>query len=503
MKNQARSKRELLSEIETLRGRLAETEELARAISAGEVDALVVSAPQGERIYTLQGADRTYRVFVDSINEGAVTIASDLTIMYCNKCFSRIVEEPLAQIPGTSFLRFLAPAARETFAAILRQSGKLPSKGELRLLTAHKKAVPVSLAVDRLQLDKEKQFFCIIASDLTEHKRSEKILAEGRLIKSVLERAADAIVVCDHRGTIVRANEAARKFSGSIPLLQPFDAAFPLKKMNGRPFTLAAIAKRGNSQGSEARLSRADGSRYSVELSVGAWRGEGEQFYTIIIHDISARIKSELKIKEMVSERGLLLREVHHRTKNNMEVISGMISMLANSLQDKEACQALGTIRNRIRVMSLVHEKLHQADDLARVDMADYINDLTQMILAGSKANNAAIKLKLDIPNLHLPIDIAIPCGMIINELLTNSLKYAFPGKRQGEIGISLRRAARGPITFEFYDTGVGLPDDFDFLKVKSLGLKMVRRLVTQQLQGTFAVGRDHGFHLLMKFKVR
>ncbi len=213
----------------------------------------------------------------------------------------------------------------------------------------------------------------------------------------------------------------------------------------------------------------------------------------------AARKKAEEQMESSLREKETLLRELYHRTKNNMQVITSLISLQAASISDSRVLQMFDDTKSRIQAMALVHEKLYQSKDLSNVGMKDYLRDLTNALLKTFSRRAGNIALKLDVSDIPLPIDIIIPCGLIVNELVSNSLKYAFPEGGSGDIRISFHRSG-DQIEFTYSDTGTGLPSA-DLDSVKTLGLKLVKSLATKQLGGVLEVlpGPGAGFRITFK----
>ena len=219
---------ELLAENGELRLRLAEATEALDAIRRGEVDAIVVQRADGPKVYTITGADEPYRVMVEEMQEGAVTLREDGIVVYCNKQIARMLRTSHQSLLGKPFRDFLVPADLSVFEALLRNRGNESSRGEVGLAAADGTQVPVHLAF-RLLSTEEPSLISLVITDLTEQKRHEKIVASEAFSSSILDQAADAVVVCDESGRIIRANRAAQRLCGTNPLFEPFDAAFPLQ----------------------------------------------------------------------------------------------------------------------------------------------------------------------------------------------------------------------------------------------------------------------------------
>ncbi len=206
-----------------------------------------------------------------------------------------------------------------------------------------------------------------------------------------------------------------------------------------------------------------------------------------LTEEIEQRKAIEEALRASLNEKEVLLKEVHHRVKNNLQIVSSLLSLQAMRFGDELAAPFLDS-QARVRAMALVHEKLYRAGDLSRIDFASYISDLTGFLIQAYTARGACIRCSVDVRNFTLGVDTAIPCGLAVNELVTNCLKHAFKGLDQGNIAITLVMND-GMARLELSDDGAGLPKDFCLEKVESLGLQLVMNL-TRQLKGSFCYER-------------
>ena len=190
------AKSQSISNLEQLRARLEEAEETIEAIRSGKVDALVVSGPQGEQIYTLHGADHSYRVLLEDMNEGAATLLPDGSVLYCNKAFADMLKMPIEKVIGFSANDLVARSDRQAFADLLRQGEQGKAKAEITFRPTDGTFVPVYCSISSVQID-EIRCLCLTATDLTEQKHHEEMIAFDKLARSILEQAVDVIVVCD------------------------------------------------------------------------------------------------------------------------------------------------------------------------------------------------------------------------------------------------------------------------------------------------------------------
>jgi PAS domain S-box-containing protein len=220
-----------------------------------------------------------------------------------------------------------------------------------------------------------------------------------------------------------------------------------------------------------------------------------------VIEDISERKQVEDQLKVSLREKEMLLRELYHRTKNNMQVISSLLNLQSLTIDDKQMLEVVKDIQHRIRSISLVHEKLYQAKDLSNVNLKDYIQELTDALLTSYEGSKHRISLTLDIDNVFISLDSITTCGLIINELVSNSLKHAFPDNREGTIRIVLYLTDGDEMGLRISDNGIGLPQGLDFRDTKSLGLKLVRKLAEDQLGGKVELQDEKGTDFLIKFK--
>jgi two-component sensor histidine kinase len=214
----------------------------------------------------------------------------------------------------------------------------------------------------------------------------------------------------------------------------------------------------------------------------------------VMVRDIT-----EKKHEEEARRRGLLLKEIHHRVKNNLQVVSSLLYLQSTRVSDKNVIEMFKESSNRVQSMSLIHQKLYQSKDAESIDFAGYVHDLTGTLLRSYGVDPSAVKVRLDVDGASLGIDSASPCGLIINELLSNSLKHAFPGGRRGEVRISMSRDEGHRINLVVADNGVGIPGDLDPRNTESLGLQLVVNLV-DQLRGTMTLNREAGTEFTITF---
>ncbi len=197
-----------------------------------------------------------------------------------------------------------------------------------------------------------------------------------------------------------------------------------------------------------------------------------------------------------------MLREIHHRVKNNLQVVSSLLNMQARNATDEETKGILSESRDRIMTMSLIHSQLYEGSDLAEINMKEFVDRLLGQLLQSYQVGGARITRVVRVDDYPLPISVAVPVGLIINELLSNALKHAFYGMDKGKIEVILTASADGRINLTVSDDGVGLPPGFDINESKTLGLRLVKILTEDQLQGTMEVTSDGGATFNMQFDI-
>lgn len=214
--------------------------------------------------------------------------------------------------------------------------------------------------------------------------------------------------------------------------------------------------------------------------------------------EVASRKVAEEKAKISAGEKEILLKEVHHRVKNNLQIISSLLNLQVGLIEDQTAVGVIQDSQHRIRAMAMIHEKLYQSHDLANIEFADYINSLAVNLFYSYGVDRERVQLTVTADEISMVIDAAVPCGLIMNELISNALKHAFPHNRSGNVNIDLRKGPQsGLFVFTVVDDGVGIPDEVNFAQPASLGLQLVHLLVNQQ-KGCIELDRSHGTRYIM-----
>ena len=262
---------QLDAENQELRARLEKAEATLREVLSGEADAMFVSGVDGAQLFTLKGADESYRALIENMSEGALILTPEGLILYANQRFAEMLKSPLEKVIGSEIQLWFAPESRQAIQALLKKKAIDSYHEELDLAAADGTQVPAYLSVSSLVLGKIDSV-CMVATDLTQQKRTEAILAAEKLSNAILEQAADAIVICDNNGQIMRASKQAQACCGKNLIGQAFDHTFPLRHLDGTAFSAIDSINAEHSQLIEAMMN-VDGREYSLLVSVGHLNG--------------------------------------------------------------------------------------------------------------------------------------------------------------------------------------------------------------------------------------
>jgi PAS domain S-box-containing protein len=398
----------------------------------------------------------------------------------------------------------------EEMAALEDTLREAEKRGGLIFETFHQRRdgcvfpVEVSLRIMDIEGDRYHQ---TIIRDITQHRADSAALKRSEAkYKILFEMAHDAIFLMENDSFTDCNAKTLEMFGGGredIIGRTPGDFS-PSKQPDGtdsrdKSRELIHQALSGSPQNFEWKHRRLDGTEIDTEISLARTDIGGRPLLQAIVRDVTERKKAELRIKEALREKDVLLREIHHRVKNNMQVISSLLSLQAQKFRDKDVTEAFRESQGRIRSMALVHEKLYQTRDLSHIDFSDYVQSLTASLFRAYQVNPEKVKLKMDLDKVRLDINTSIPCGLILNEIVLNSLKHAFPGDRKGEICVELREKKEGLIRLTVKDDGVGFPPGIDIRNTDTLGLQIVT-LLTDQLDGKVEVRSEGGTAVTLTF---
>ena len=218
----------------------------------------------------------------------------------------------------------------------------------------------------------------------------------------------------------------------------------------------------------------------------------------VVDSDITAGKKMQKQIETSLKEKDVLLKEIHHRVKNNLQIIISLLNLQTGYIKDEVTLKAVKDGQSRVRSMALVHEKFYQSDELSEIDFAEYIEKLCHFIYQSYGDKTDRIHLQISGDKIGLDMDTAMPCGLLVNEIVSNSYKYAFPNQETGSIQIDFKKIDNKIILF-IKDNGVGFPEEYDLEKGESLGMQLIQAL-TSQLDGELVVSRENGTSFKISF---
>jgi PAS domain S-box-containing protein len=250
----------------------------------------------------------------------------------------------------------------------------------------------------------------------------------------------------------------------------------------------------------ELEIKNKKGDRVSVELNASTILYERRQATLLVIRDITDRLRMEKQLKASLKEKEVMMREIHHRVKNNMQIMVSLLRLQSRQIEDEKIVEMFRASQTRIRSMALIHEKLYHSGNLANIDFTHYVRILTVHLFNFYRVDMKRIRLKENMEDIFLGIHKAIPLGLIINEIISNSLKHAFPDDRKGEIYISIDLNKQGKYLINMKDNGIGFPEDFDIHNTKTLGMQLVTDLV-HQIGGQVRLNRKGGANFKITFQ--
>jgi PAS domain S-box-containing protein len=341
-----------------------------------------------------------------------------------------------------------------------------------------------------------------ICHDVSSHKRAEETKT---LLASIVESSHDAIIGKTLEGTIITWNCGAERIYGykaeeaigkHIGFIIPDDRRHELEEFHHKLVLGEKI------QQHETTRVRKDGTKFYVSLTISPIKDSYGKIVgaSIIEHDITAQKIASLQLKNSLTEKEILLKEIHHRVKNNLQIVSSLLNLQANCIDDKKSLSVFTECQNRIRTMALVHEKLYQTKDFSRIDFGGYVRDLVANLFQSYAVNTNQTNFHQKIDDVYINVDTVVTLGLIINELVTNSIKHAFiNATEQEKIFVSFFRKDANILVLSVADTGGGLPENFDIKNTESLGLRLVTTLV-DQLSGNIEAKVNKGTEFVISF---
>ena len=341
-----------------------------------------------------------------------------------------------------------------------------------------------------------------VGIDISEQKQAEAALRNSRaILSSFMESATEGFVLWDKNLNLMDINPTALKILAigsskeTLTGMNMLEMA-PNLKETGRYDRYKTVVETGEPfYVEDAVIDPVFGNKH---VAINAFKVAGG--LGMVFSDVTEKKRSEKKIRTSLKEKEVLLREIHHRVKNNMQVAISLLKLQSDYVEDKTLSHVFLEIRNRMKSMALVHERLYQSEDLANINFKRYVNDLLKTLFAAYGVNTNRISSNVNMEDVLFEVDFATPCGLIVTELVSNALKHAFPADTDGEIIISLS-AVDDEFELIVSDDGTGLSEEIDFETPNSFGLNLVKLLVEGQLEGELEIDRSKGTKYHIRFK--
>jgi PAS domain S-box-containing protein len=338
--------------------------------------------------------------------------------------------------------------------------------------------------------------FQAITRDITDRKNTENALRESEeKYRAIFESFHDVYYRTDREGFVTIISPSVKNHAGWDPediIGHPVTDFY--KDPSERELFKAKLKETDVINDYELKLLAKDGRVIDVSVSSKIIFGKDRNPIGVegVLRDITDRKRAEEQVKSSLKEKEVLLQEIHHRVKNNMQIISSLLNLQSRNISDENVREMFKMSRDRIKSMALIHEKLYQSENLSKINFAQYVQSLTLHLRHTYNTNVDRIKLDTMVKDVFLDINKAIPCGLIVNELVSNSLKHAFPDNKKCNIQIHLHTGNNGDIRLLVSDDGIGFAKDVNIQKPDSLGLQLVNDLV-EQLEGTLKLDLTSG----------
>ncbi|WP_445681829.1 PAS domain S-box protein [Radicibacter daui] len=478
------------------------------------LNAITPQAAPGSTIeHALQKSEARFRQVVESAPNAMVMIGPGGLIEMVNAQTERLfgydrgelLHQPIEMLVPERFRRG-HPAMRDQFFHN-PHSRPMGAGRDLYALRKDGSEFPVEIGLNPIETDEGTKVLSSIL-DLSARKRMEE------RFRQVVESAPNAMVMVNGNGRIEMVNAQAERVFGYARdemLGQPIEMLVPERARATHPDKRAGFFAHPTSRpmgaGRDLFGRRKDGSEFAVEIGLNPIETDEGKMVLSAIVDISDRKQKEERINAALKEKDLLLGEIHHRVKNNLQIIYSLLDLQAARISDRSVIEGLRESQNRIRSMALIHQALYQSKDFARVDFSTFIHTLAPTLITSYDLDPSRLNLVIEADQVLLPINDAIPCGLILNELVTNTLKHAFPAEHQAsgasEIRIGLKtELAESQVCLSVSDNGVGLPDNLDLQTSDTLGLQLVQ-LLAAQLKGRLSINRRNPTAFTLQFPAR
>jgi PAS domain S-box-containing protein len=458
----------------------------------------------------LRASEKRFRTLIENSSDALALISSSGTMLYISPSTSRIFGISSEERLGNNAFERVhpddLPYIKSQFARLLKHPGESMI---VQVRTLHGDGTWHWTEAMGGNLLKEPSVRAIVVNfrDITARKQAEEALRESVEKYKTLTEHLNVGVYRNTPGPLgkfIEANPAIVRMFGydSKEEFLAIHVADLYQNPSDRESFSKKVIKDGFVKNEELKLKKKDGTSFVGSASSVAVSDESGRvkYFDGIIDDITERKRAENQIKASLAEKEVLLREIHHRVKNNMQIISSLLNLQAGYIKEKDDLKMIKDSQSRIRSMALIHEQLYKSQDFSRINFPDYVQRLAVHLFQFNQVDPNLIQLKMSLEDAFLDIQTAIPCGLILNELITNSLKHAFPQGRRGEVGLGLHPSKDRTYQMIVRDTGVGISPDVDVRDPKSFGLQIVTMLV-DQLEGKMEVEKEGGTTFKIIFK--
>ncbi len=443
-----------------------------------------------------------FKAIVDNIPVMITRYDPEQNMLYLNREFEEKIgwkSKELKDVDLTNRV-FPDPEYRRMVSAYMEKSSV--EWREFRLLS--KSGETVESEWSNIRLEDGTQIG--IGIDTREQKKNQEILRQSKeRYRALFDRSLDSVFIHDFYGNLIDANQTTLDRFGfskeEIKSINFIDLIADKKQVPRMKKALKELRETSRQkEATQFKLKTKSGKIIWVETEASVIYEEGKpQAVQEIARDITKRKLSEKQIKENLHEKEILLREIHHRVKNNMQVIISLLRIQSSGIKDKKYKDFLKTSQERIYSMVLIHDKLYQSKNFDRVAFAQYIKSFVTHLFHTYNYNSDLIKLSLDLEEIKFDINRAIPLGLILNELVSNVLKHAFPEGRKGKLSIRLFQEKTGKNILLISDNGVGIPAEIDIRNSKTFGLQIVHDLV-RQIKGSMQINTENGTEIKITF---
>lgn len=459
-----------------------------------------------EAEHKLKWSEQKFKKLFDTAHD-AILIMDRNGVAECNKSAEKLFQSSCHQIKKHSFEAFFPQHQPDGHQSENLCNRKLEKalRGEdqffeWRFRRSDGSIVDTEVSLIYAPLFNEDMVQAVI-HDITGRKEKDRLIRKNmQLFSQLFENSPIGLLMLDEKQRVKNINKSFRNIFGyRIDDIQGqnIDNFFAPDDVGEEAAELSERTLHGEKLQVESVRCHKDGSRVPVLIATVPVEIENEIVAIFGMYvDISKRKKTEEKLEKQLQEKQVLLAEIHHRVKNNMAVISGLLELQKDTTQNQDAYEKMKDSQARIQSMALIHEQLYQKELFASVRFDEYVKNLGSTIAASFCSIDTDIEVVYDTELVELNMDQAIPCGLLLNELITNAFKHAFPGHDKGKITIKVGEES-GKAFMEVSDNGIGISSDFDNMKGESLGMRLVQTL-TQQLAGNLEIDNDNGstFHL-------